>query len=95
MKKLLVIVIILTLTSFSGCGGNDGGIFGDCNCDAEMDNWVENHGNAEEINKYDSEDYHSWTFWYWCEGFSITFTWGKYVDGCCEISTYTFSPICG
>jgi len=59
----------------------------------EMDSCIESHGNPEDINKYDSEGYHSWTFWYWCQGFSRTFTLGKNVYGC-ETSTYTFSPIC-
>jgi hypothetical protein len=46
------------------------------------------------VNKYDSGDYHSWTYWYWCDGISYTFTWSKHDCDSCEVSTYTFSPIC-
>ena len=91
MKKVLAILMALSMT-FIACA--DDGLFGECNCDDEMEEVIADHGDPEEINKYDSEDYHSWTFWYWCKGFSVTFTWGTYVDECCEVSTYTFSPIC-
>jgi hypothetical protein len=46
----------------------------------------------EEIDPYDSSDYHSHTWWYWSRGWSITFTWGTYVAWC-DISTYSFEPI--
>lgn len=93
MVRKLIILLALIPMLFSGCNGDD--LFGECNCNDEMNNCTANHGDPEEINKYDSGDYHSWTFWYWCQGFSMTFTWGTNVEGCCETSTYTFSPICG
>ena len=61
-------------------------------CQDEIDMTVANRGDPEEIEKFDSGNYHSWTFWYWSQGYSITFTFSD--DSCdCETSTYTFSPI--
>ena len=87
MRKILTILIIIISLISAGCSD-----LLECDgCNEEMNNLVASRGNPEEINKYDSGNYHSWTFWYWCSGFSMTFTW----DDCsCETSTYTFSPIC-
>ena len=96
MKKLLVVLVLIITISmiFATCTIKQREeLFGTANCQEEMDACIEAYGNPEEINKYDSEDYHSWTFWYWCQGFSRTFTWGINVWNC-ETSTYTFSPIC-
>ncbi len=94
MKKtlgLFFLVLLAISMTLSGCGKD--GIFS-CHCNDEIDDLIADHGNPEEINKYDSKGYHSHTYWYWCKGFSRTFTWGSNVKGCCEVSTYTFSPIC-
>jgi hypothetical protein len=49
-------------------------------------------GPQEEVDRYDSSDYHSHTWWYWSRGWSLTFTWGSFAYGC-DISTYSFEPI--
>ena len=83
------IIIIGFITVVATGGGGDGG--GDCG--GNIASLVKIYGEPEEIEKYDSGDYHNHTYWYWCKGFSKTFIWGSYVDDC-EQSTYTFSPIC-
>lgn len=96
MKKVQVALVLIVTISviFAACSKKEREkLFGIADCEEEMDSCIASHGNPEEINKYDTGDYHSWTFWYWCKGFSRTFTWGRIVDNC-ETSTYTFSPIC-
>lgn len=90
MRKIFISLMMVILLTFVGCSDLlkcDG-------CNKEMDALIAGRGSPEEINKYDSGDYHSWTFWYWCGGFSKTFTWGGSIGCGCEESTYTFSPIC-
>jgi hypothetical protein len=83
-------VALLTCALLAGCGGG-GGIF-DESCDDQRDDLAREKGNPEEIRRFDSGDYHSWTYWYWSRGFSRTFTWGG-AAGSCKTSDYTFSPI--
>lgn len=64
------------------------------NCDSEMRKTRNKYGSPEEVNDYNSDGYHSVTWWYWSKGVSYTFTWGADVGGC-EKSTYSFSPIDG
>ena len=61
-------------------------------CEGKMDDTREKWGLPTEIQRYDSEGYHSETWWYWSRGQSFTFTWGSDV-GTCDVSTYTFTPI--
>lgn len=92
MKKLSILLFLgfTFLFLLSGCGEDDSG---GSDCSDAINNMIKQNGNPEEVQKYDSGDYHSWTYWYWCRGWSATFTWGSLV-GKCETSTYTFSPIC-
>jgi len=62
-------------------------------CSDEMRDREGISGDPDEINRYDSDNYHSRTYWYYCDGFSETFTWGENVKGC-EIHTNTYEPIC-
>ena len=63
------------------------------NCDNEMAALKLQKGEPDDIDKYDtSSGYHSYTYWYWCEGFSRDFTWGGPVTGC-ETSDYTTTPL--
>ena len=65
MKKLLLVsVLIITISMiFTTCTQKQREeLFGTSNCQEEMDDCIAAHGNPEEINKYDSGDYHSWTF---------------------------------
>ena|SRR3989304_6474837 len=67
----------------------------------ERDKIREQYGTPEEIQKYDAEDYHTETWWYWCKGISFTFKQeprGIFCGGGNDWkkeSTYQFSPICG
>ena len=61
-------------------------------CAAEMENVENSRGAPEEINRYDTEGYHSVDWWYWMQGICYTFIWGSVVGGC-EVSTYTFEPM--
>jgi len=90
MKNLLVIAIASLFMILGGCTGE---IVITYNCDDEIEALTASHGNADEIDKYDSAHYYCWTFWYWCEGFSMTFTWGTDIYGCKKRKD-TFSPIC-
>ena len=89
MKYLFPIILVLLL---AGCfhtkedQGKD-------NCSDEIKSLINSRGAPEEIQRYDSGDYHSHTYWYWCSGYSKTFNWGEVFENC-ETSTYTFSPIC-
>ena len=94
MKKMLGLILLLALFILPGCGGGSTGGGWNCNnCDDEINDTIAKNGMPEEINRYDSGDYHSHKFWYWCRGWEITFTWGKDTGKCCDWSTYTFSPI--
>ena len=92
MKNLSVVLIISLLMILGGCILDGGGIFIAYNCNDEIEDLKADRGEAEEIEKYDSGDYHTWTFWYWSEGFSMTFTWGTNIHGC-KTSQNTFTPI--
>ncbi len=61
-------------------------------CSHEIGSLVNERGEAEEINAYDSDNYHSHSYWYWSQGYEKSFKWGEYSDGC-ETSEYTFEPI--
>jgi hypothetical protein len=87
--KLLSIALLAASFTLGGCSKEDRG---EASCNKQINSLVNNSGAAEEINRYDSGDYHSHTYWYWSRGFSRTFTWGENVVNC-EISDYTFSPI--
>ena len=83
---LATAVLGLTLVS---CGSDPF----DNDCDDERAQLVRDVGQPEEIARYDSDDYHSWTYWYWRRGYSKTFVWGRNVSKDCEMSEYRFSPI--
>ena len=84
MRKIILISLFSLM--FFGCDS-------DCNCDEKMENARNTYGPPEEVNTYDSDGYHSVDYWWWSQGRNKTFTWGSYVDGCCDVSTYTFTPI--
>ncbi|MEA3312106.1 MAG: hypothetical protein U9Q76_07810 [candidate division WOR-3 bacterium] len=67
-------------------------------CRAWMDEIREKYGDPEEVERYDSGDYHSVTWRFWSQGISYTFTWGDCVrnalgNRCCDVSKHTFEPI--
>lgn len=89
---LCIVLILIGSLFITSCGGG-GGLFGSCDCDKAKEEIRNDLGTPEEVNSYNSDDYHSETYWYWSKGISYTFTWGSVVDGCCQVSTYTFAPI--
>ena len=58
-----------------------------------MESKREKYGDPEEVNKYNSSGYHSVDWWYWTRGKEFTFTWGSDVEECCDVTSYTFTPI--
>ncbi len=91
MKNINTISLFLVSLSFIyGCSAED---VGAGNCEGQISNLINQMGQPKEINKYDSSNYHSHTYWYWCRGFARDFTWGDNVYNC-EVNDYAFSPIC-
>jgi hypothetical protein len=84
------ILAVLCAAILGGCGGGGSSWFSN-NCDDKMDDLKKARGNPEEINRYDSGDYHSVKWWYWTKGFERTFTWSN--DISCQTSDYTFTAI--
>lgn len=80
--KTPITAILLTL-ALSACS---------VDCNDQKDDTRERYGSPEEVETYDSGNYHSHTWWYWSIGFSRNFTWTD-DSGSCEVSDYTFSPI--
>jgi hypothetical protein len=81
---ILAVVLCLALAGWN-CGLS--------NCDNEKEDIRSQWGPPEEINAYDTSDYHSEEWWYWTKGFEYTFKWGKNVERGCETSRYSFTPI--
>ncbi len=50
------------------------------------------YGDPEEVNKYDSEDYHVVDWWWWSQGFMVSFSNTEYddVNGWKVDHTYSF-----
>ena len=93
MKNAIVITLaLLALIFVFSCTIQD--IYNNLqpDCTAEMENVENSRGAPEDVNRYDTEGYHSVDWWYWIQGICYTFTWGSVVGGC-EVSTYTFEPI--
>ncbi|MEA1920908.1 MAG: hypothetical protein U9N52_13790 [Campylobacterota bacterium] len=61
-------------------------------CTDAMNALIAEKGQPEEINTYDSGNYHSHDYWYWSKGYQKGFNWGEFFDGC-ETNVYTFEPI--
>ena len=81
-----LIASIAVASTLAGCGSvfqND--------CDKEMDAARRDYGAPQEVKTYDSDDYHSHSWWWWSRGLSKTFTWSADFD--CRVSDYRFSPI--
>ena len=93
MKIYLLATAFLVTMILSGCDGTSGFFFFS-SCQNEMARVTATYGTPDEIDQYDADDYHSHTYWYWCSGFAIVFTWGEGVeDSCCQDKN-TFNPIC-
>ena len=54
------------------------------------------YGTPEEVQEFISGDYHTIDWWWWCQGFEVSFINSPYDDvyGWDVQSTYSFSPIC-
>lgn len=91
----LVIILLLCPVILYGCGDDDGFLYYDhCDCDDEMEIYVAIYGQPEEIHRYYDayDDFHRHIWWYWSQGFRVTFEWYRYWyidDGeCCEVSEH-------
>ena len=86
MKRVmfLMVLALMLVGLTTGCGKQD--------CVDQMQDTKAKYGAAEEINRYNSKDYHNEDWWYWSRGFEYSFTWGENIKGC-DVSKYTFSPI--
>ena len=93
MKVLLLAMVVLAMTLLSGCDSTSGFV-AFSSCQKDMADMTAKYGTPDEIERYDSEDYHSHTYWYWCSGFSIVFTWGESVNEGCVQDRNTFDPVC-
>jgi len=80
MRRTAILVMLL-LVLLTACSGSER------NCDRHPSQY-------EEVTTYDSGSYHSRTYWYWCSGYSMTYTWDDDVYDSCDVSRYTFNPIC-
>lgn len=78
------LAIMLLLILAAGCT---------CNCDDDKGDARKKYGNPEEVTSYHSRGYTSTTWWWWSKGISKTFKSGKHITGCCEVSTFTFTPL--
>lgn len=87
--KIYYLPFLIVFFIMIGCSGNDSS---PDNCQSEIIALMEERGPAEKIERYDEEDYHRRTYWYWRDGYSKTFEWGKNVDGCVSNSS-TFPPM--
>jgi len=81
---ILGLVFLIFFINFFGCK---------CNCDDEMAQKRNEYGPPEEVETYSESGYNAQTWWYWSKGISFTFKWGSDISGCCDVSTYTFTPI--
>ncbi len=59
------------------------------------DPYRDRYGSPEDINKFDSDDYHIVDWWWWTKGYMVSFQDTPYDDayGWAVGSTYSFSPI--
>ena len=87
MKNVFLALVIATLAA---CG--DGGIL-DWDCDGEMSEAKSRFGEPNDVQSFTATGYNSVTYWWWWRGLAKTFTWGSNVQGACEVSNYTFTPI--
>lgn len=94
--------LLLMAASLVACGGDDGDSTNNSStteteethvCTDAMEAVVQENGEPEEIKSYDSDDYHSRDYWYWCGGVKHGFTW-RDGDTECSTDTYTFDPVC-
>jgi hypothetical protein len=93
MRNFTFIAIAFISILLNGCEDATVGI-SFCSCRNSIDDVRALYGDPDEIEKYDSDNYHCHTYWYWCKGLSIVFIWGDGITGCCRKSTNTFEPAC-
>ena len=100
MKRNAIVLItglmVITALLMAGCRDDyyhhhDDDYYSQCR--DEMRDRERSSGDPDEINRYDSYDYHTRTYWYYCDGFAETFTWRENERGC-ETHINDFEPIC-
>ncbi len=85
MKKRYI--TLLLAATLAGCGAEQLSV----DCSYQMDDLRDELGPPQDIVGVDYGPYHSYTYWYWREGFARTFTWdGGYNS--CETVDQNFPP---
>ena len=89
--KIYYLPFLIVFFIMIGCSGNDNdGV--PQNCASEISTLRLDRGSPDEIERYEQDGYHRYTYWYYAQGYSMTLEWGKNVDGC-QSNSYTFQPI--
>ena len=88
MKKLLLLGIVLTIVLLFSC------VLG-VSFEEISQPYLDQYGPPKKIVKFTSNDYHWTDWWWWSQGFRVTFEWTTYdnVRGWVVGSTYSFPPI--
>jgi hypothetical protein len=90
-NELNRLIVMLAIVSLAGCV-DDGDNEKDGDCSIARANTKAAYGEPEEWIAYDSDRYHSLSWWYWSIGFERSFAWGSDIYGC-DWSDYNFTPI--
>lgn len=78
---------LLLAAALAGCGSEK--LSG--NCAEQMDDLRDLYGEPQEVDRFESGNYHRDTWWYFRIGFARTFTWDG-APGSCEMTDQTFPP---
>ena len=81
------IALLLLAATLAGCGREK--LSG--NCAHQMDVFRDLHGEPQEVERFESGNFHRHTWWYWRLGLARTFTWDG-APGSCEMTDRTFPP---
>lgn len=89
-SSLLFLFAFLYLFLFiTGCGDGSGLLgLGPDDCNKDINELLVSYGNPDNITRYDSDDYHSWSYRYIKHKLIKTFTWSDDID--CTIDTYSW-----
>ncbi len=81
------IALLLLAATLAGC--NSDKLSG--NCGHQMDDFRDQYGEPQEVERFESGSFHRHTWWYWRLGLARTFTWDGAI-GSCEMTDQTFAP---
>ena len=81
------IALLLLAATLAGCGSQK--LSG--NCGEQMNDFREQYGDPQEVERFESGSFARHTWWYWRLGLARTFTWDG-APGSCEMTDQTFPP---